>query len=348
AQETKLHDGGSCTRCDTGQPVGKLPFDDAALIARLRLGPGRPPLPERLDLGPGGPINNKALVEALYRFADSLVAGDGRYAALERVLRREPPQLMGRTAGQPIVAAGQDLLQGSLDAAQAMDHTHLYVQGPPGSGKTFTGARMVACLLAAGKSVGILSNSHKAINHLLGEVMKVVREQRLDILAIKKCTARNPETHYEDNVGDVRNMDDNGDVWANDVQLVAGTAWLFADARADQRLDVLFVDEAGQVALANLLAAGTSARSIVLLGDQMQLSQPVQGVHPGGSGDSALDYLLDGAATIAPDRGIFLATSYRMHPFVCRFISDAVYDSRLMPEPGNARRTLVLGDQAHP
>ena len=129
---------------------------------------------------------------------------------------------------------------------------------------------------------------------------------------------------------------------------VAGTAWLFADPDADQQFDALFVDEAGQVALANLIAAGTCARNIVLLGDQMQLSQPVQGVHPGRSGESGLGYLLDGVATIAADRGIFLATSYRMHPDVCRFISDAVYDGRLQPEAGNAARSLVLGDGAHP
>ena len=111
---------------------------------------------------------------------------------------------------------------------------------------------------------------------------------------------------------------------------------------------MLFVDEAGQVALANLIAAGTAARNIVLLGDQMQLSQPIQGVHPGRSGDSALDYLLDGASTIAPDRGIFLATSYRMHPLVCRFISDAIYEGRLEPEADNHKRTLVLASNAHP
>lgn len=142
-------------------------------------------------------------------------------------------------------------------------------------------------------------------------------------------------------------MADNGEVLACGAQLVAGTAWLFADVRADQQFDALFVDEAGQVALANLIAAGTCARNIVLLGDQMQLSQPVQGVHPGRSGDSALDYLLDSTATIPPDRGIFLATSWRMHPQVCRFISDAVYDGRLEPEAANVRRTLVLNSSAH-
>jgi uncharacterized protein len=92
----------------------------------------------------------------------------------------------------------------------------------------------------------------------------------------------------------------------------------------------------------------TSARNIVLLGDQMQLSQPVQGVHPGDSGLSSLDFLLEGRATIAPERGIFLGTSWRMHPKVCQFISSAVYDGRLHPEPGTAKRELVLGADAHP
>jgi len=96
------------------------------------------------------------------------------------------------------------------------------------------------------------------------------------------------------------------------------------------------------------VAIGTSAKNIVLLGDQMQLSQPIQGVHPGRSGESSLEYLLDGAATIAPDAGIFLGTTWRMHPDVCRFISEAVYDGRLQPEPRNATQTLLLGADAHP
>jgi hypothetical protein len=247
-----------------------------------------------------------------------------------------------------VVPPGQDIVQDSLAAAMAMDGTCLYVQGPPGSGKTYTGSRMIAGLLAAGQRVGIMSNSHKAINHLLKGVMQVAAERRLAVQAVKKAARDRPDTAYDEDPGGVVNLYQNGDVWASGAQLVAGTAWLFADPAAEQALDVLFVDEAGQVALANLVAAGTSARNIVLLGDQMQLSQPVQGEHPGRSGDSVLDWLLDGAATIAPDRGIFLATSHRMHPRVCRFISDAVYDGRLEPEEGNERRTLVLGAGAHP
>jgi len=347
-QETKLADGDTCTRTDTTGNLGKLAFDEASRRVQLKLGPSKDPLPPRLSIGPTGPIPSATLVDALYRFADSQIAEDGRYLALQRLLLREPPRLTGWSVGQPVIAPGVDLLAGSLAAVEAMDHTCLDVQGPPGSGKTYTGSRMITRLLAKGWRVGITSNSHKAINHLLAGVMNAAAEQGMDVNAVKKSTAGRAETEFDDPIGGVANVHSNADVWRSGARLVAGTAWLFADSQADQQFDALFVDEAGQVALANLLAAGTCARNIVLLGDQMQLSQPVPGVHPGRSGDSVLDYLLDGAATIAPDRGIFLATSWRMHPAVCGFISDAVYDGRLMPEDHNVRRTLVLDAAAHP
>ena len=347
-QETKLATGDDCTRTDTGEGVGKIDFDEASRQVTIRIGPSKQPLPACVSLGPGRPINSKALVDALFRFADSVLAGNDSHLALKRLLRRESPRLDGWSLGQSVVAPGQDIVQGSLAAAIAMNGTCLYVQGPPGSGKTYTGSRMIAGLLGAEQRVGIMSNSHKAINNLLKGVMQVATERGLVVSAVKKATRDRPGTAYDEDPRGVVNVYQNVEVWASGAQLVADRAWLFADPAAEQALDVLFVDEAGQVALANLVAAGTSARNIVLLGDQMQLSQPVRGVHPGRSGDSALDWLLDGAATIAPDRGIFLATSHRMHPRVCRFISDAVYDGRLEAEEGNERRTLVLCAGAHP
>jgi superfamily I DNA and/or RNA helicase len=116
----------------------------------------------------------------------------------------------------------------------------------------------------------------------------------------------------------------------------------------DQQLDYLFVDEAGQVSLANTIAMGVSAKNVVLVGDQMQLSQPIQGSHPGRSGLSALEHLLDGAETVPPERGIFLSTTRRMHPDLCRFVSDAFYDGRLSAEAGNERQCLILNPDAEP
>src|SRR5690606_800178 len=66
------------------------------------------------------------------------------------------------------------------------------------------------------------------------------------------------------------------------------------------------------------------------------------------SGLSCLDYLMQGEATVPPDLGILLNVSWRMHPAVCSFISDAVYEGRLLPQEHTKERYLVLSPTAHP
>jgi uncharacterized protein len=57
---------------------------------------------------------------------------------------------------------------------------------------------------------------------------------------------------------------------------------------------------------------------------------------------SILDFLLGGQATVAPDRGIFLNRTRRLHPTICQFISEAFYEGRLEADPENARRHLIF------
>jgi superfamily I DNA and/or RNA helicase len=114
------------------------------------------------------------------------------------------------------------------------------------------------------------------------------------------------------------------------------------------QVDYLFIDEAGHVSLANTIAMGVCAKNVMLVADQMQLSQPLKGSHSGRSGLSALEHLLDGAATVPPERGISLSKTRRMHPDLCRFVSDAFYDGRLLAEAGNERQCLVLDPNADP
>jgi uncharacterized protein len=126
----------------------------------------------------------------------------------------------------------------------------------------------------------------------------------------------------------------------NKAQIVAGTAWLWARPELAGAVDVLFVDEAGQMSPANVLAASPSANSIVLLGDPQQLDQPQRGVHPTGAAASVLSHLLDDQKTITPDRGLFLAESWRLHPDICVFTSDVFYERRLTSRPENANQRL--------
>ena len=131
-------------------------------------------------------------------------------------------------------------------------------------------------------------------------------------------------------------------------QLVAGTAWLFARPEHDRAFDYLFIDEAGQVGLANVVAMSVAARNVVLVGDQMQLSQPIQGTHPGGSGTSALQHLLCDHATVPPERGVFLAETRRMHPDLCGFVSAAVYEGRLRSAAGTERQRIGAAPSLDP
>lgn len=350
-QESKLKTGDSATITQTGESVRELKVDEENRRVSFKRSADKESLPQCICLGPGMPVSTKALTEAVFRFGDSIIKGDGKYPAIEAILNQSLPKIRGTEAGRPIVPVDNESLPQIIEAISNLDSSYLFVQGPPGAGKTYTGSHVIVALLKKGCRVGVSSNSHKAINNLLHGIVKVAKEQNYVFRGAKKSTNGKIDSYFDgDYIDDVFNNEEILGSFGGmgEYRLVAGTAWLFSDEDMDQQLDYIFVDEAGQVALANLVAMGTSAKNIVLLGDQMQLGQPIQGVHPGRSGESSLEYLLNGMATIPPERGIFLGTTWRMHPDVCRFISDAVYDGRLEPEPNNAKQVLLLKNDAHP
>lgn len=350
-QESKLKTGDGASITQTSDPVTGLVVDEERRHVSFKLSSKREPITLPVALGPGMPVSTKVLTGAVFRFADSLVSNERTYTALEAILTQALPSIKGHVQGATILSLAEDSLPQIIRAISNLDGSYIFVQGPPGAGKTYTGSHVIVSLLKQGYKVGVSSNSHKAINNLLLGIEKVAKAEGFSFRGAKKSTAAKPESCLEGEfIEDVFENDDILDCLEGfgSYQLVAGTAWLFADSGIDQRLDYIFVDEAGQVALANLVAMSTSATNIVLLGDQMQLGQPIQGVHPGRSGESSLEYLLNGKATIPAEQGIFLEKTWRMHPDVCRFISDAVYDGRLEAEPNNANQSLLLNERAHP
>src|SRR5207253_1341331 len=280
---------------------------------------------------PSGPFRTKEQRAALARFGSSMLADDGRYRALRDILARTPPRIRGRALGdsiQTIDIEEQRALTLNLDAS------YLFIQGPPGTGKTWTGARLITELMRRGRRVGVAANSHKAIHNLLDEVEKAALAEGLTFQGLKKATDGNEESFY--NTASITAATDIA-AFAHagaDTLLFAGTAWLFAnEALGENAVDTLIIDEAGQISLADALAMGTAARNIVLLGDPLQLAQVSQGVHPPGTEPSVLEHLLGDHATIPPQMGLFLERTRRMHPDVCRFISEIVYDNRLQGVP---------------
>ncbi|ABK43794.1 conserved hypothetical protein [Magnetococcus marinus MC-1] len=346
AQVTKLKKGSQCLRADSLESAGTivdLSWDQRTVS--IKKGPKGGPLPDVLSITPPGPINNSVLKDAVYRFADAIIAGSGKYQALASFLRRGKPEIAGHEADTPIVPDGDNSLPAIFEAVGNLQNSFLFIQGPPGAGKTYTSSHVIVELLRRGKRIGISSNSHKAINNLLDGIEKAAIKEGITFRGQKKCSASNPDSVYLGEM--IESVSDNGGM-DPESDIIAGTAWLFARDEYHEVLDYLFIDEAGQVSLANLVSMGLSARNIVLVGDQMQLGQPIQGTHPGDSGMSILDYLLEGESTIPADRGIFLGTTWRMHENVCRFISDAVYEGRLHPEAGTRNQALILSESAHP
>jgi uncharacterized protein len=344
-QETKLKVGSDVIHAPTGMKLGSvIDLDTTACWVEVkRQLKGEEQFPENGSIILGWPLDDKVLEAALRRTISALAAGQGNKAVLD-LLERRSPRLLGWEGGS-LVQPGESLVDACTLRCLALDESLLFIQGPPGTGKTYTSAHVILALIAAGKRVGVSSNSHKAINNLLAKVEEMAREQAINFSGVKKASESDPDTFLNgDLIGDTT---DNEAVEMGGWDLIGGTAYLFARPEMTGAVDYLFVDEAGQVSLGNMLAMAGATRNVVLVGDQMQLAQPIQGAHPGESGLSALDYFLQGEATIAPDKGILLDTSWRMHPSICSFISEAVYDGRLKPHADCSRQRLLLNGATH-
>ncbi|MFG1931195.1 TM0106 family RecB-like putative nuclease [Mycobacterium sp. NPDC048908] len=276
-------------------------------------------------LTPGPPINTKPLQDSIAETAALIAVGLPNLpidAITDILLRRNP-----RTrSGGPLPRTGaiaDDITAALLD----LDSSYLAVHGPPGTGKTFTSADVIARLVNQhGWRIGVVAQSHAVVENLFCDVLRAgVDGQRvgkkLNTVNAGWTDLTNPE--FADFIAG-HSGDETGCV-------VGGTAWDFANANKVPRLslDLLVVEEAGQYCLANTIAVAPCARNLMLLGDPQQLPQVSQGTHPEPVNESALGWLVEGHHTLPTERGYFLDYSYRMHPAVCEPVSRLSYDGRL-------------------
>ena len=310
-------------------------------------------VPHPRALVPLDSVNAGVLRGSLLRLAAEVAPGgfaaDSPRRAAFDLLRRVPPRARAEPPelrGPALVRPGEAPLDAVLRIAPRLDRSVLPVQGPPGSGKTYAGARMILDLLADGKRVGVTANSHKVISNLLRAVCDAADERAGDATepgAVRGVQKANPGDGCPDEriVQAASNEAVAGALATGEANLAAGTAWLWARPEMAGAVDVLVIDEAGQMSLANTLAASQAAGSIVLLGDPRQLDQPIQGVHPPGADVSALGHLLAEAPTIEPSHGIFLDRTWRMHPAVCAFTTEQFYAGRLGTRPELERQRVI-------
>jgi predicted RecB family nuclease len=296
------------------------------------------------SLIPGRPLSYDAQEKSLLALAQSVVrrglAADVTDFPSARALLLRSAPACGQAPGAPLLGAAEDTVEGVVRLALALDRSVLAVQGPPGSGKTHRAAAAIVALIGAGKRVGVTANSHHVIKSLLRKCLQAAAGAKLGAHHIHEP---DPELDAEEafttgkDYGEIR-----AGLASGAIALVGGTTFAWSRSDLQSSVDVLVVDEAAQVSLANVLAAAAAAPSLILFGDPAQLEQPQRGVHPAGAGVSALEYLMgENRLTLPPELGVFLPETRRLHPNLCTFTSSVFYEGRLRSLPGLEQQSIL-------
>ena len=205
-----------------------------------------------LDIGLAGPVSSTVLSDSIFRYGSDIE----RYPAISQLLHRDPPQLKGLEKGTSLLkfkSLGQ-----FNNLVSMLDHSLVFVQGPPGTGKTFLTSRVIVDLISQGYKIGVTSNSHKAILNMLLKIVNHAEDENVVFRGAKKSSKDDTSQHFL-YIGkkfihsDVFKVDELID---GDFDLLAGTAWFFANERLNQKIDYLIIEEAGQMSLATAIAAG--------------------------------------------------------------------------------------------
>jgi hypothetical protein len=284
-----------------------------------------------------GDVNTNVLAESLISIgeyvADHGLHGEGPFKAARDLLLRLPPDVDGAS----LLKEGE----GVADAARRLGMTLLGVlpiQGPPGAGKTYTASRMIVDLVRDRRRVGITANSHKVIRNVIDAAIEEANAVDFHLQCIHKVSEKTASVPH---ISFTTSNEEALGGFANGMHVVSGTGWMWSRPDALDAVDVLFVDEAAQMSLANVLAVSPATTSLVLLGDPQQLEQPMQGSHPEHTDVSALDHLLAGRQTISSTEGLFLDRTWRLHPDICSFTSELFYEGRLHAHAGLETQTIL-------
>jgi uncharacterized protein len=275
------------------------------------------------------PLNVTQQADALFRVGDWVAANGigvtGDFQAARDLMLRKAPRLgNGETVA---VLPGELTADAACRIGRAMKDTTFAIQGPPGAGKTFTGARMICDLVQRGKRVGVAALSHKVIRKLLEEVVKAASKKEIRGVS---CLQRWTEGEAGPGIGVAKkNEEIYAALEARTANVIGGTSFLWSRGEMTDAVDVLFSDEAGQMALADVISVAHAAKSLVLIGDPQQLERPLKGSHPDGAEKSALEHLLGQHRTISPEVGLLLPETWRLHPNICKFTSELFYEGRL-------------------
>lgn len=308
-------------------------------------------------------ICNAPLRQSLLRKAEALYAekkstADDLTLAQSFLSRLEINEEKGCPNWSDISSFESDFSDKMADFLATRSKPRVFViQGPPGSGKTFLSSKIIRKLVTEhGKTIAVSSNSHAAIDNLLlgcckagvngDHIFKI--GTRIPDNNVVKCKPNVKDVQVTPYAIDGDDREIKSKSRAQKAALVGATCFQLCREENENKFDVLFVDEASQVTMADFVAMSACAKYAVLVGDQQQLEMPIQGAHPGAVGLSCLSYTVgEGVPMVPPSRGVFLESSYRMSPDICRFISEAFYDNALASAPICAQNEVKIADPAN-
>jgi uncharacterized protein len=319
------------------QPVALVEGDDTTVVLTESAKPGETHTRLPVALLPAPPPWTGVIEAAVREVAAEAARAPAlpQRAAVDLLLRRPPRLRSGAT-----LPSGGDCVADVVAALLDLDSSYVAVQGPPGTGKTHTGSRVVRRLVEEdGWRVGVVGQSHRVVENLLAGVVRA----GLDPGLVGKSKNESSEVTWTTIPDQGAKRREFLEERRSSGCVIGGTAWTFSATGSVERgeLDLLVVDEAGQLALAPTIGASVAAQRLLLLGDPQQLPQVSQGTHPEPVDRSALGWLLHGHDTIPDELGYFLGTTYRMHPALCDKVSTLSYDGRLTAEPCTAKRSLA-------
>jgi len=340
AQEHRFAKGDTAYDPTTGKGWPIWSLDDDLGVIDLKIGETySDALPTSLI--EGGPYDTKQLAARLRelggRVLDEGISGQDAATAL---LLRCRPAADDLDEG-PLRRPGEPATESAIRLALDLRDSYLPIQGPPGTGKTYTGGEQILALIGHGRRVGITGPSHAVIHNLITAVTDAAARRGVTVRVGQRADEENPFLHP---LAEKMGYDQLEHALSNkELDVAAGTVWMWARQQFRDSVHTLFVDEAGQMSLANVLAVAGSAANVVLLGDPQQLAQPSQAAHPPGAGVSALEHILGERATMPAHAGLLLDRTWRMHPDVCSYTSAVFYDGKLECIEG-LEHQAVLGE----
>ena len=190
------------------------------------------------------------------------------------------------------------------------------IQGPPGTGKTYTIAKLCAKLVEQGLKVFITGPTHTAINNCLIAVAKDLKDKSKIVKIGEKYQAaeildnpwitRKTRLSYYSYVGN-NNFSQMGFV-------IGATPFALCFPAAKKleawNFDYIIIDEAAQVSMPLALAAMTSGKKVIFVGDHMQLDPIIpKNTDNWLFGSSVFKRMVD----LYPDQVVLLNQSYRLN-----------------------------------